>query len=647
MQPRQTHFPLLTPRAVPLLLTLAAFALRIWDLSGVPLRWDEGWSIAHAALNITDILRITAQDVHPPLYYLLLGFWQMGAGTTPFATRMFSVLASTAAVPLCFVAAAAWSGRRRVGLLAAAALAWLPLAVYYGSVTRMYALAPSFVLLALWGAFRARRNAGVVALAIGSACAMYTLYHAVWALIALGIIVVTVVTVMTVAGRKKIEVESQNAPHTLTLYSGPLLLRITIGIGLALAAYLPWLLYGIPRLFGRAAAETATNTNQQYGVGYFLTLGARDLLMTQQAGDAALLAFMALFVAGIFATLRARRSIAALALPGAMIALTLLGVSFAARQWAFNARMLICATPALALLIGWSIDALATSRITRSVAVIVLVTLADLYAPTSARFVYEKSLEVFDPYSTTTYHENITPNAQPGDAVIFNVLSPAGFYASQRTPNDPQWTYALTWDPVREPIADWQARVRTVAQQHDRLWLVLYRGLAQNSNNGDLRGWMDSNFYPARSQWGEEEVFYGLYGVTDERTMQPSATAQWPGITLTRSALSPQVRPGGVAAVRLIWRVAAPITRNYKVFVHVTKPDGFVIGQHDAAPLNDLRPFPTLPINEDVEDRHGVALPADASGELRVFIGLYDADTGERLRTMDGRDEVEIGKMET
>jgi 4-amino-4-deoxy-L-arabinose transferase-like glycosyltransferase len=610
--------------ALALLITLAGFTLRIWDLAGVPLRWDEGWSIAHAALSLIDILRITAQDVHPPLYYLLLGIWQHGAGLSPFAVRLFSVMAAMTSVPLCLAVGSAWAGRR-AGLFAAAAAAWLPLAVYYGAVTRMYALAPSFVLLAMWGAARLSRRSGMVALALGCAGAMYTLYHAAWALVALVVVeALQVLRKVIIDGDKKITC------------------RLSLSLLSALVAYLPWLLYGVPKLFGRAVAESATNTNQAFGIDYFLTLGARDLFMTQQAGDAALIAFAALFIAGIGAALRGRRRIAPLVPAFAMIVFTLLGVAIAARQWAFNARMLIAATPALALAIGWSFDALARSRSGRAVAAALLVVITALYAPTSTRFVYEKSLEVFAPYSTTTYREHIAPHAQPNDIVIFNVLSPAGFYASQRASNDPAWTYALTWDPVREPVADWQARLRTAAQRHDRMWLVLYRGLAQNSNNGDLRGWLDSNFYPARSEWGDEEVFYGLYGVADESAMQPGATAQWPGVTLTASAVSPDVRPGGIATVKLTWRITAPITRSYKVFVHVMKPDGFVIGQHDAAPLNDLRPFPALAVGELVEDRHGVVLPTNAAGPLRIVVGLYDPETGTRLLTTDGRDAVEI-----
>ena len=224
------------------------------------------------------------------------------------------------------------------------------------------------------------------------------------------------------------------------------------------------------------------------------------------------------------------------------------------------------------------------------------------------------------------------------------MLSPAGFYTSQRQPGDPGWTYALTWDPVREPAADWQTRLQLASRSHDRLWLVLYRGLAHNSNNGNLRGWMDSTFYPAWSAWGEEEVYYGLYGVAQD-PLQPAKTAAWGDIVLADARVAGSVRAGGVVPVALTWRLRAPARHDYKVFVHVTRLDGFAIGQHDAGPLNDLRPFTTLTAGEDVRDNHGVALSTGERGELRVVIGLYDPVTQQRVLSDGGEDAIEIARV--
>jgi hypothetical protein len=267
-----------------------------------------------------------------------------------------------------------------------------------------------------------------------------------------------------------------------------------------------------------------------------------------------------------------------------------------------------------------------------------------VYWPTSTQFVYAKTLEVFDPYNPHTYHQHIAPRARRGDLVFFNVLSPAGFYALERQAHDPPWSYALTWDPVIEPRLRWEQRISQAAEDHDRLWIVLYRGLA--GANGDLRGWMDSNFYPAYAAWGEEEVFYGLYGVMrEEMATGKVAGGRWGAIVLEEAQVPRSVAAGAVAPIRLTWRAEAAIAKNYKVFVHATRPDGFVIAQHDAQPLNDLRPMTSWTPGEPVRDNHGLALPADHRGPLQIKVGLYDPDTGERLRTADGMDAIVLASV--
>ena len=59
--------------------------------------------------------------------------------------------------------------------------------------------------------------------------------------------------------------------------------------------------------------------------------------------------------------------------------------------------------------------------------------------------------------------------------------------------------------------------------------------------------------------------------------------------------------------------------------------------------LNDLRPMVSLPAGADVLDHHGLALPADFTGTVRIVLGLYDPTNGQRLKTTDGRETVELG----
>jgi len=54
------------------LLTLLALGLRLIRITYQPLWWDEGWSLYFATTGIGKMLELTAVDIHPPLYYLLL-----------------------------------------------------------------------------------------------------------------------------------------------------------------------------------------------------------------------------------------------------------------------------------------------------------------------------------------------------------------------------------------------------------------------------------------------------------------------------------------------------------------------------------------------------------------------------------------------
>lgn len=605
--------------ALIVLIGAAAFALRLPGLASVPPRWDEGWSLAHAALPPGEILTVTAADVHPPLFYLALGAWRALAGPSLFAARLLGVLGGMLAIPLGFVAARAWGrGGPRVGVLAAAAMAWLPLAVYYSAVVRMYALVPAFLLLAAWGALSPGRRWAGVAFCLGALGAMLTLYHSVWALLGLG-----VYALLRARGRDR----------------G----RLLIWALLAACAYLPWAAYALPQLAGRAAAEGG-NIGQQYPLTYFLEVAVMGLTLAGPLGWAGVLALAAVLVAGILATLPQARRVAQMLLPTLCVALTLLGISVAAKSWALNARMAIGAAPFLALGLGWALDALAARG--RGLALAAAGAILLLFAP-NALSVYAKTLEVFDPYDPGTYARHLAAQGRAGDIAFFNVLSPAGFYSLDGRADLPGWSYALTWDPVIEPTERWQARITSALKTHPRGWLVLYRGLA--GHNGDLRGWMDSTFYPAHAEWGEEEVFYGLYGAANGplRAVELPSQTRWGTLELRQAGLPVSVDVGAILPVDLTWVAVQAQTMNGRIFVHALAPDGRVVAQHDAAPLNDLRPLFTLPVGERVTDHHGLALPLDYRGELRVVVGVYDPATGQRLLLPDGRDSLTLGTLST
>lgn len=100
---------------------------------------DEAYSVLVAKQNFSEILVSLKNDAHPPLYYLLLGFWIKIFGDGESAVRALSGV-----FYLGGVLAVYWLGResyeRQIGFLAAFLYALSPLATGTAHSVRMYAL---------------------------------------------------------------------------------------------------------------------------------------------------------------------------------------------------------------------------------------------------------------------------------------------------------------------------------------------------------------------------------------------------------------------------------------------------------------------------------------------------------------------------
>jgi 4-amino-4-deoxy-L-arabinose transferase-like glycosyltransferase len=105
------------------------------------------------------------------------------------------------------------------------------------------------------------------------------------------------------------------------------------------------------------------------------------------------------------------------------------------------------------------------------------------------------------------------------------------------------------------------------------------------------------------------------------------------GISLIRYDLEPKDgRPGDTLEVTLYWRANAEIDRCYKVFVHLYNEEGSLVGQRDQIPGLGIRPTTSWEPGEVVADRYHVEIGAGvASGVYAVAVGMYDAETGERV----------------
>jgi len=216
-------------------IVLLGFALRVYHLDSPPLRWDEGWSLGLASLPWGEINRITALDVHPPLYYYLLKPWLV-LGKGEFWVRYFSVLMGTLAIPLAGAMGRAWRGRE-TGMLAAFYTAIAPILVYYAQVTRMFALAVALIALAGYGLLRALsdgKRGYWLCFVLASAAALYTFYYA--AFIVAAFLAYALISIPRRTGALR---------------------RPCMAFGMLAALYLPWLLYALGPMWHRVGRRTA------------------------------------------------------------------------------------------------------------------------------------------------------------------------------------------------------------------------------------------------------------------------------------------------------------------------------------------------------------------------------------------------------
>jgi len=163
------------------ILALAA-AMRLVNLGGRPLWYDEAFAILYASRSLGEILYGTlaqvqgaAADVHPVAYYFTLHGWMLLAGVTPLAARMLSVGYGLGIVAMTYRLTRAlfsvWVARWAALVMAAA-----PFQIAYSQEARMYAMLGFWSIAALAACVRAWQSNSLCAWAAFAICGALALY---------------------------------------------------------------------------------------------------------------------------------------------------------------------------------------------------------------------------------------------------------------------------------------------------------------------------------------------------------------------------------------------------------------------------------------------------------------------------------------
>ena len=593
----------------PLLLAcLVALAVRVHRLAEPLMRWDEGWSVAHASRSWLEVVQIASWEVHPPLFYLFLKLW-LALGRNVFLVRFFPVLMSLLTVPLAFQVAKRWMGRRSLAWQAAALMAVAPGLVYYAQVTRMYPLVVIWLLLAAWALLHwldtGERRALVVLLLAGLA-ALYTLYYTAFALVGLYLYGLLV---------------ARNRRRSL----------LAVG-ATTLVFYLPWLVYagaGVLERMTRAAPAEAIMPVTLWGL---LASVWTALTFDFGSGGWAALAVLGVLLIAPLAHRPGRPEVGRLLMPVLTLLVAVAGIVLGSGAYFFAPRLLTPAVPFLLLLVAWAMDTL--GRRAKCLLVIALVVFLVAFWPTASHFVYEKSLEVSGPFDPHEYHMMLRDRAGPDDFVFFNELAPAGWYEMDRRPEDPAWGYALRWTPIVEPMARIRPRVERMADEHTRVWFVLYQGTF--GPGAELKAWLDETLYPASMDWGTDSLFLS-YLAPKTQWQEVTFGTDFGGLVRLETAQH-SARPGpmGGVGVALRWRALQSHLPDCRVVLQVWDEAGTVLGHRDVRPANWERPTSRWSAGEVVVDHHGLVLAGRSETPLHVAVSMYNAETDEPLPVAGG-----------
>ncbi|HUW10967.1 MAG TPA: glycosyltransferase family 39 protein, partial [Anaerolineae bacterium] len=635
--PRALHRTVWRSGAALLAVSLLALLLRALRLSFQPLWWDEGYSLYFATNPVAEMLFQTSQDIHPPLYYLLLGGWVRLLGSLPVAARLLSVAVGVATVPLAFVAGRRLGGER-AGLLAALLLAISPLHVFYSQEVRMYGLV---VLLGLASTALAARllcedeaksrfNGGLwVLYVLTTALALYTQYYA---------------ALLPVA-------------HTVyglwVLRRSPRRLISWLGAQLAIVlAFVPWLLYAVPQLVPYVAQKVVKDGDRPLGLVTYLarhlaTFGGGHFEGWLQAWWPLGLLPLPLIAWGVWWLLssssrkshgaEAERLHAPTLRRSVGLLLTTLAIPLCA-GFAFNLRypffpergerLLLLALPSFLLLLAVALDGL-WSRAPKA-GRLALSGLILLSAVILAGF-YGVPRYADDDYRPLV--DRVVQMSRPGDVVFCVFPWQVGYFRSY-APQGPS--------AVLSPSPAWGAEVRESLDRtlvrRASVWVPAHLSLGGMLEQAIETHLLDTA-YPLVNEWHGPNTRLVGYSSAQPDNEGP-ASAEFGGrlrLAGSRWGGSTPAAGNDVLAVGLSWQLMREMGSEARVVLRLVGGQNRTWSRRDSLPQGGAYAFHLWSPGEQVEDRHGLLVtPGTPPGDYELRLSVVDGPEGRSLEVVDG-----------
>lgn len=220
-----------------------------------------------------------------------------------------------------------------------------------------------------------------------------------------------------------------------------------------------------------------------------------------------------------------------------------------------------------------------------------------------------------------------TLGAAPDDySVVVQIIGPENALVGTR------WTYPGLGT---YPTSRWEAGLVFCDLVQVATDSKLQRTLAYNVEIGMLDHATKQRvpiFDPSGTEW--EVAFVDRIRVEAADVQEVAVDPAGPPLQLVRDEVQTvNWRPGESYELTLEWAANAPVSTDYKVFVHLRHPEsGELVAQADGDPLGGWYPTSWWPVGQLISDRRTFPLPEEVPpGSYHLVAGLYDLETGQRL----------------
>lgn len=194
------------------------------------------------------------------------------------------------------------------------------------------------------------------------------------------------------------------------------------------------------------------------------------------------------------------------------------------------------------------------------------------------------------------------------------------------------------------PSLDEVTLLEHVLSRHPRVWLAIDRipelGLPRPAEK-----WLTQHAYKIDEQTFSDYSRLLLYSTANPPDVQqPQHLLNFDlghgirlaGYDVHASRPLPDLEPGDELRFSLLWEGAGIPDGDFVVFAQLLNGADELVWQVDRRPADGFRSTATWLPGERIRDNYGLILPADwKGGEYRLLVGMYDAQTGERLPMRD------------